>query len=337
MTPLTASFWRGGTSNGLLIRKNDLPANQDDWLPLISAEMGSPDPYGRQLNGMGGGISSLSKICVVSASLRDDADVEYTFVQVGIRTLGLDTAGNCGNMSSAVGPYALDEGLIPPEKIATSCENGRDYATVKLWNTNTNKIIHSKFVIIQKNGILSFSAGGDYSIDGVSGTASPIALSFIQPGGSKTGKILPSGNASDQIILLDGSSVSVSAVDVANPGVFVRSTDMGITIPSVSAEFDAATMAKIEDVRRRGASLMGLDPAVESVPKVVLVDAPKNDEDVTIRCLAFSMGQAHKAVPLTLALNLGTSSSGVCFTAELTRSSCELQDPGIIALDAHED
>lgn len=113
--PLPAAFYRGGTSNALMIHKSHLPANQSNWEPILAGALGSPDPYGRQLNGMGGGLSSLSKICIISPSERPDADVEYLFVQMGIKTGRIDLSGTCGNMTSAVGPFAVDEGLVSPE------------------------------------------------------------------------------------------------------------------------------------------------------------------------------------------------------------------------------
>src|SRR5690606_29810610 len=109
---IRAVFMRGGTSKGLIIRKSDLPPDQAEWEPLFLRAMGSPDPYGRQLNGMGGGISSLSKICVVAPSTREDADIDYTFAQISVAKPLVDYSANCGNMSSAVGPYAVDEGLV---------------------------------------------------------------------------------------------------------------------------------------------------------------------------------------------------------------------------------
>ncbi|KAF2733849.1 DUF453-domain-containing protein [Polyplosphaeria fusca] len=310
-TKLRASFWRGGTSNGLLIHKKHLPRDPIAWHAVLCPAMGSPDSYGRQLNGMGGGISSLSKICVVAPSSRAGIDVDYTFIQVGIKDRSLDMAGNCGNMSSAVGPFALDENMIPSSRIVNVLqqETGRWFATVRMWNTNTSKVTESKFAIKSINGSIYHDASGDYAIDGVSGTASPIALSFLSPGGSRTGKVFPTGNKVDEILLPDGTSVSASLVDVSNPGVFVRASDLGISLPISDAlvEGDAELMKKIAKIRRVGATRMGLDPNMESVPKILLLSTPRDDEDVNIRCLAFSMGQCHKAVPLTLSLNLGVA------------------------------
>jgi 2-methylaconitate cis-trans-isomerase PrpF len=130
-----AVFMRGGTSRAIMFHARDLP-DRAEWDPIFLAAMGSPDPNGRQLNGMGGGISSLSKVCVLAPSDRPDADVDYTFAQVQIREASVDYRSNCGNMSSAVGPFAVDEGIVRP--------NG-DTAVVRIFNTNTKKIIRSTF------------------------------------------------------------------------------------------------------------------------------------------------------------------------------------------------
>ena len=177
-----ASFVRGGTSNGLIINRDSLPRDQKEWQPILSSAMGSPDPFGRQLNGMGSGISSTSKICVISKSGREDADVDYMFVQVGIKGGDLDMAGTCGNMSSAVGPVAWNEGLMSDKDIGSGND---DEVTLRMYNTNTNKVVHSTFRIDRAR---MYEPSGDYSLDGVPGTGSRITLSFVDPSGAKTGK-----------------------------------------------------------------------------------------------------------------------------------------------------
>ena len=135
---IAAVFMRGGTSKGLMFHARDLPENPEHWSPLFCGAMGSPDSYGRQLNGVGGGLSSLSKVCVLAPSTRDDADVDYTFAQVMIKEARVEYRSNCGNMSSAVGPFAYDEGLVLGED--GLCE-------VRIYNTNTHKIIRSTFEV----------------------------------------------------------------------------------------------------------------------------------------------------------------------------------------------
>ncbi|KAK5115156.1 hypothetical protein LTR85_009914 [Meristemomyces frigidus] len=301
-----ATFMRGGTSNGLMIHRSDLPKDESKWQPILSSAMGSPDPYGRQLNGMGSGISSTSKVCVISKSDREDADVDYTFVQVGIKDGSLDMAGNCGNMSSAVGPFALNERLVPHiEPLKDGIE-----VKVRMFNTNTSKILHSTSSI---DGAESrYEPGGEYSIDGVPGTGSRITLSFLDPAGAKTGKALPTGNPVDMLQLEDGNMIKASLTDIANPGVFVLASDIGIPgdIHPDTLGSKAELMARLEHIRREGAKAMTLNPDVQSVPKIILL-SPPSDADaadgVNIVCRALSMQQAHKAVPLTLALNLGAS------------------------------
>ncbi|KAI1483946.1 methylitaconate delta2-delta3-isomerase [Daldinia eschscholtzii] len=310
-----ALFVRGGTSNGLVIRREDLPP-QDEWQRVLPASMGAPDPYGRQLNGMGGGISSTSKICVLAPSSRPDADVEFTFVQVGIRDGALDLAGNCGNMSSAVGPVAWDEGLVGGEKEKEERVRDKDgyrEALVRVFNTNTSKIIHSRFRVAGDPPV--YCPDGDYEMDGVPGRQSRITLSFLDPAGAKTGKALPTGNAVDTLRLPNGSTIQASLVDVSNPGVFVRIDDLEIKDASLTTftpqvvESDPVLKARLEAIRQAGAAKMGLDPKTESVPKIVLLFSDSGSTDVDIRCLALSMGQAHKAVPLTLALCLGAAAN----------------------------
>lgn len=297
-----ATFVRGGTSNGLIIHRSSLPQDQREWQPILSSAMGSPDPFGRQLNGMGSGISSTSKICVISKSERHDADVDYTFVQVGIKEGDLDMAGNCGNMSSAVGPAAWDEGVVKGLKV--ECGEVR----VRMWNANTGKVVRSRFQVDGESG--KYDPVGDYGIDGVPGKASRVTLSFLDPEGAKTGRALPTGNPIDDLLLQDGSKVQASLIDVANPGVFILASDVGVPgdITPDTLGADAKAMARLEDIRRAGTAKMGLDPNVQSVPKVVLISKPTVEQDnVNIVCRALSMQQAHKAVPLTLALNLGAA------------------------------
>jgi 2-methylaconitate cis-trans-isomerase PrpF len=268
--------------------------------------MGSPDYFGRQLNGMGSGISSTSKVCVVEKSSRPGIDVDYTFVQVGIKDGRLDVAGNCGNMSSIVGPFAFNEGLVKGKSAASATNE----ITVRMFNTNTSKEVHNTFTL---NGDGSaFEPRGDYSIDGVGGTGSKITLSFIDPAGAKTGHALPTGNAVDTLHLPDGSTIRATLADIANPGVFVLASDLAIrgNTSSEAIGADLALMSRLEAIRRAGATAMGLDPDVQSVPKIVILSKPSEAEaasGVHIVCRALSMQQAHKAVPLTLALNLGAT------------------------------
>lgn len=307
-----AWFVRGGTSNGLLVHRDSLPP-EDQWHTVLPAAMGSPDQYVRQLNGMGSGISSTSKVMVLGPSSRPElAPVEYTFIQVGITDGKLDMAGNCGNMSAAIGPVAWDWGLVTEATAKVERdENGDQWATVRMLNTNTFKVLVSKFKLVGDTPS-QYSPDGSYALDGVPGSGSKITMSFLDPAGAKTGKALPSGNAIDELQLSDGSTVSASLVDVSNPGVFVTAESLGLNdteaLTPGAVEADLELKARLEDIRRAGASMMGMDPDVESVPKIVILfPAPADSPSVDIRCQALSMGQAHKAVPLTLALCLGAA------------------------------
>lgn len=309
-----AWFVRGGTSNGLVIRAADLPPRAS-WPSVLPPAMGSPDAlHGRQLDGIGSGVSSTSKLVVLSPAERPGAHVDYTFVQVGIRDGALDTAGNCGNMSSIVGPAAWDMGYVAEEEkaaLVTTDEDGVPWATLRIFNTNTNKVIETTFRVVDVQGRMVFCPEGGYVMDGVSGRHSCITMSFLDPAGAKTGKALPTGNTIDTLELEDGSNVQASLVDVGNPGVFVKGSSLGFEsaddLSPSTIEADAELKKRLEMIRRKGASMMGMDPDTESVPKIVLLFPPLHGSDVDIRCRAMSMGQAHKAVPLTLALCLGAA------------------------------
>jgi 2-methylaconitate cis-trans-isomerase PrpF len=304
---------RGGTSKALVFRVEDLPADRAEWDAIFLAAMGSPDENGRQLDGMGGGLSSLSKVCVVGAPSRDDADVDYTFVQVNVREATVDYGGNCGNMSSAIGPFAIEEGLV---------EAPRDgEAAVRIHNTNTGKIILARFPV--ENGGLA--PDGDFALDGVAGTAAPIKLEFLAPGGAKTGVLLPTGSPIDQLEVEGLGVVAASCVDAANPCVFVAAESVGKTgteLPD-DLERDAAFLQNMEAIRRAASVRMGLttDHAaaakLASIPKVAMVCRPresvtlsgrtlgKPDSDIGIRMI--SVGQPHRAVPVTGAICLAVA------------------------------
>lgn len=304
---LPAVFMRGGTSKALMVHRRDLPENQDDWAAIFTAIMGSPDPYGRQLDGMGGGVSSLSKVCIIAPSEHPDADVDYTFAQVMVKEARVDYRGNCGNMSSAVGPFAVDQGLV---------KAGNGKTTVRILNTNTQKIIHSTFDT--HDGRARYS--GDLAIPGVSGTGSAIKLDFIQPGGATTGKLLPSGNVTDRLDVPGVGTLEVSLVDAANAAVFVRAQDVGLTgleLPD-QLESDPDILARLDAIRVQASVKMGIAPDVESaraitiVPFVCIVSPPADNPtlsgdtvpatDIDLVARVISNGQPHRALPLTVSL-----------------------------------
>ena len=310
---LRATFMRGGTSKALVLHRADLPPDQADWAPIFLAAMGSPDPNGRQLDGMGGGVSSLSKVCIVGPASRRDADIDYTFAQVSVGTAAVDYSANCGNMSSAMGPWALDEGLVP-------APNGGE-AVVRIHNTNTNKVIHARFPV--EDGIAAVD--GDLVLDGVAGSGAPIRLEFQDPGGARTGRLLPTGNAADMLDVPGLGPVEVSMVDAANPCVFVAAAALGASGIELPDEVDRepSLLARLEAIRCAASVAMGLAPSLEAAasvlgaPKVAMVAAPsasptlsarhlaEDDMDVTVRMI--SIGQPHRAVPLTGAMCLAAA------------------------------
>ncbi|KIM36814.1 hypothetical protein M413DRAFT_284953 [Hebeloma cylindrosporum] len=312
--PLPATFLRGGTSKGIFLDKSTLPADQAEWGPIFRGIMGSPDAeYGRQLNGMGGGVSSLSKIMVVSTPTPErkaqGIDVEYTFVQVGIRDSGIDYSGNCGNLTSMIGVYALDEGM---------CHRplGSSSATIRCFNTNTQKIIDTTFPISDTGTpILDLPQA---AVAGVPGKASKIVLDFVNPGGARTGKLLPTGQPVDQLKLpfSPTGSVRASLVDATNPTVFVDYTELHKFLP-MDDYFNGkpaaiqAVSPVLEDIRQQGAIKMNLDPTAQAQPKIAILSSPHTESDaaekVNIVIHALSMGVLHKAVPMTAGLCLGVA------------------------------
>lgn len=304
---LRATFMRGGTSKALVFHARDLPADRSLWPDIFRAAIGANDPYGRQLDGMGGGISSLSKVCVVAPSARADADIAYSFFQLSPRDDSVDESSNCGNMSSAMGPFAVDEGLVAV---------AGDEARVRIYNTNTDKIIISRFRMDDGQAAVD----GAFELPGVAGQGSPVALDFLRPGGARTGKILPTGNPRDVLTLADGSTIEASMVDAANPCVFVRAADVGAegNESPLAMDNDAALLAKLEAIRQAASVAMGIAPdlgeaaAIKSAPKVAFVAPPMASETldgqtmpaeaVDLLARMISVGQPHRAIPLTGAL-----------------------------------
>ena len=298
---------RGGTSKALIFHARDLPPRRADWAPLFLAAMGSPDPNGRQLNGMGGGVSSVSKVCVVGPPSRTDADVDYTFAQVQVGEANVDYSGNCGNMSSAIGPFAVDEGLVA----ARGAE-----ATVRIHNTNTNKIIHATFPVAQERALVE----GELSIPGVAGAGAPVRLDFLQPGGATTGTLLPTGRSHDTLDVAGHSFIEASMVDAANACVFVGAEDVGLTGVELPAELESRpdVLETLAAIREAASVAMRITASLEEArarrltPFVVVVSPPQDaptitgerlqagDVDLTVR--AISSGQPHRALPLTVSL-----------------------------------
>ncbi|KAJ8514915.1 hypothetical protein ONZ45_g7598 [Pleurotus djamor] len=305
---------RGGTSKGIFINKAVLPTERELWDPIFLGLMGSPDSYGRQLNGMGGGISSLSKICIVGQPTPQQASegiqVEYTFVQVGIRDSCIDYSGNCGNLSSVIGVFAVDEGIC---KLTSLTPNGR--AKVRSFNTNTQKIIDTTFPIDAGVADLDLT---EVEIAGVPGQASEIILDFVNPAGARTGKLLPTGHPKELIDIPGlNHTVQVSCVDATNPTIFVRQADLDAHFPIKDYLRQESDLAEhlvgpvLESLRQTCAQRMALDPNAQAQPKIALLSSPSHDDlkaGVDIVIHALSMGVVHKAVPMTVGLCLGVAS-----------------------------
>jgi hypothetical protein len=291
---------RGGTSRCLIFHAADLPPAGPARDAILLRALGSPDPYGRQLDGMGGGISSLSKACIIGPPSHPEADVDYTFGQVDIRTPVVDYKSNCGNCSSAVGPFAIDEGLVKayePETI------------VRIHNTNTRKLIRAHIPVQGGRAAVA----GDFALPGVAGRGARITLDFLDPGGAGTEKLLPTGAVRDTVGGLDAS-----LVDATNPFVFVRARDLGITGTERPEDLDAdrALVARVEAIRIEAAERMGI-PGSKAVPKIALVAPPVDftaldgtavsADQIDVVARMISMGNCHRAFALTGAMCLAVA------------------------------
>ena len=341
---LPAIFMRGGTSKALMLHRRDVPGDLAAWEPVFLSAMDSPDPFGRQLNGMGGGVSSVSKICVVERSARPDADIDYTFVQVVVRDGRIDLSGNCGNMLAAVGPFAVDEGLL---QVADGP------VRLRIFNTNTRKLIEAAFEV--RDGRTVYR--GALAIPGVAGTGAPVRLDFVEPGGATTGRLLPTG-AVRQILDVPGlGSIEASLVDAANACAFVRAADLGLSGTELPAALEAVPglLDRLARIRRAASVAMGIAPDLDAaarivhVPFVGLVARPQDSgslsgtavraEEIDLTARMISNGVPHQALPLTATLCLAVAArltgSLVHEAARATDASLRVGMPsGILTADA---
>lgn len=311
-----------------MFRERDLPADKSLWPPIFRSTIGSPDPNGRQLDGMGGGVSSLSKVCVVGPSNVDGVDVDYTFAAIGVKDDEVDFSSNCGNMTSAVGPFAVDAGLVARPN------DGEVSVTIR--NTNTGKLIRATFPVVDGEAV----ADGQFAIDGVAGTASKIQLSFLNPAGSKTGKTLPTGNVTD---IIDG--ITATCIDVGNPCVFVPAAELSLSGTLLADEMEAhlTLLKQLDSIRRQAAVAMGISKNTSevpgSIPKIAMVSPPQKhrllsgeemDEsscDVIVR--AISVGQPHRACPITVGMALAVASRLKGSTVNKCTSEKPVDDDGV--------
>lgn len=297
---------RGGTSKGVYILQSDLPENRKEWDALLLRMMGSPDK--KQIDGLGGAQSVPSKIAIVGRSLRPDADVDYTFAQVSVDKPLVSYKGNCGNISSGVGPFAIEKGLVEAKEGTT---------TVRIYNTNTHKIIAED--VHTMDGEVVYN--GDFCIAGVPGTAAPVRLKFIEPAGTLGSGLLPTKNAVDTLEIPEFGPVQVSIVDAANPLVFAKAEDLGLTGTELPDELnaDGPKLQLLEKVRGMAAVKLGLindytKSAWETpgIPKMTFVSSSEDyqtadgeeikKEKIDLLSRMMSMQKAHPSYAMTGAM-----------------------------------
>lgn len=296
-------YMRGGTSKAVVFNIRDLPSDKGLWPELFLKVMGTPDV--KQIDGMGGTVSSTSKIAVIGPSEREDADVNYTFYQVHIEKPLVADNMNCGNISSVVGPFAIDEGLVKPVEPIT---------VVRVFNTNTNKILEEHVRV--KDG--KACVYGETKIQGVPGTGSQIDVFFVDPCGALTGKDFPTGKRKEILDIPDFKPIEVTMFDCVNPVVFVKSRDLGITgAEHVSLNSDKNFLQLIEKVRMFAAMKMGfIDDWEKSVntgvtaPLLAFISESQDYTDVDgnpvakdemdLCCRGVNLGKVHRAYPMSL-------------------------------------
>jgi hypothetical protein len=279
-TKLPCVIMRGGTSRGPFFKLSDLPADIPTRDAVLLSVMGSPHQI--QIDGIGGSHSVTSKVAIISRSKRPDADVDYLFAQVQIHEAFVDTKPNCGNMLVAVGPFAIEAGLVPAQSGETR---------VRIFNVNTQSLVEA--IVQTPGGQVNYE--GNAAIDGVPGTAAPVGINFKSAIGSVTKKLLPTGKPLD---VIDG--VEVSCVDIAMPVVLMRAEDFGKTGHETAVELDAdkETHARMEAIRRKAGVLMGMgDVSRNVVPKMALLAKPRNGGHIASRF--FVPETCHKAHPVT--------------------------------------
>jgi len=279
---------RGGTSKGVFLLADSLPTDIKQRDELILDIMGSGHPL--QIDGIGGGSPQTSKVAIISRSEHPDADVDYLFAQVAITERIVDTAPNCGNMLCAVGPFALEKGLVPITDNVT---------TVRVRNVNTETFVNS--TVQTPNGQVQYE--GNTQIASVPGSAAPIALTFLNASGAKTGKLLPTGNAIDTI---DG--IEVSCIDMAVPIVLIDAPQLNKTGYESAAELesDNAFMQQLESIRIKAGAMMGLgDVTKKVIPKPILVSPATQGGTINVRY--FMPQKCHGALAVTGAIAIATS------------------------------
>ncbi|MGJ8668258.1 MAG: 2-methylaconitate cis-trans isomerase PrpF [Oceanococcus sp.] len=318
---IPATYMRGGTSKGVFFKLDDLPAAaqqpgevRDNILLRV---IGSPDPYGKQTDGMGGATSSTSKTVILAKSEKADHDVDYLFGQVSIDKPFVDWSGNCGNLTAAVGSFAISSGLIDAARIP---ENG--ICTVRIWQKNISKTIVAH--VPMSNGAVQET--GDFELDGVTFPAAEVQVEFMDPADGD-GAMFPTGNLVDELDVPGIGTFKASMINAGIPTIFLNAEDIGYSGSELQDDInnDEAALARFESIRAYGALRMGLisdiseAAARQHTPKVAFVAPPKayvsssgkaiaaNDIDVLVRAL--SMGKLHHAMMGTAAVAIGTAAA----------------------------
>ena len=319
---IPATYIRGGTSKGVFFSLADLPApaqqpgaSRD---ALLLRVIGSPDPYGKHTDGMGGATSSTSKTVIVSPSQQPGHDVDYLFGQVSIDQPFVDWSGNCGNLSAAVGPFAISQGMLPPERIP---ENG--FVDVKIWQANIGKTIINRVPITRGQ----VQETGDFDLDGVTFPAAEIAVDFMDPADDEGSAMFPTGNLVDSLDVPGEGSLHATLINAGIPTIFLNAAELGYTGCELQDDINGSneTLARFETIRAHGAIKMGLISELaeaegrQHTPKVAFV-APaasytassgkaveRQNIDLVVRAL--SMGKLHHAMMGTAAVAIGTAAA----------------------------
>ena len=318
---IPATYMRGGTSKGVFINLNDLPAFAQkpgaERDALLLRMIGSPDPYGKHTDGMGGATSSTSKVVIVSKSQQADHDVDYLFGQIAIDKPFVDWSGNCGNLSAAVAPFAISQDLLPSESIP---ENGE--ISVRIWQANINKTIVAKVPISAR----AVQETGDFQLDGVTFPAAEIEVAFLQPGASDS-PLFPTGELIDTLVVPGIGDFSATFINAGIPTIFLKAEALGYSGTELQTDInsDSKALEKLECIRAHGAIKMGLIDTLEEAntrqhtPKIAFVAPPQDyiassgqpitatDIDLTVRAL--SMGLLHHAMMGTAAVAIATAAS----------------------------
>ncbi|MEQ8661137.1 MAG: 2-methylaconitate cis-trans isomerase PrpF [Gammaproteobacteria bacterium] len=319
---IPATYMRGGTSKGVFFRLADLPerarvpgAARD---ALLLRVIGSPDPYGKHTDGMGGATSSTSKTVIVAPASRPDHDVDYLFGQVSIDTPFVDWSGNCGNLSAAVGPFAIAGGLVDPARVPA---NG--IATIRIWQANIGKTIIAH--VPMRDGAPQET--GDFELDGVTFPAAEVQLDFVDPADDGGGSMFPTGNLVDDLDVPGVGRFAATMINAGIPTIFIDAAALGYTGTELQDAIngDPAALARFETIRAHGALRMGLAKDVaeaaarQHTPKVAFVAPPRSyvassgkavdaaDIDLLVRAL--SMGKLHHAMMGTAAVAIGTAAA----------------------------